>query len=148
MPRDPRLGERPFEQAAEIQGRSPAGEGFEIETFPLDLQNAEDGAPLPIRNAAPPPVPVELAQDQVLRARHEDPLTRLLELWRKPAPIELRSIEGSVTEHEEVHLQDCGLVDGIEGRAPADRVARDRNYVSGGERSMPGCTIRNAARLG
>ena len=68
----PRLRERSLDQIGELEDRGPMAQVREIESFPLDLEHAENIAPLPIRDAASLPVPAELAKDQVFRARNEE----------------------------------------------------------------------------
>ena len=80
----------------------------EVEPLGLNLEHAQYVAPLPVRDATSLSVPVELAQDQVFRARHEDAAARSLQRRRETAPFELRAVDRRIARHEEVHFNTIG----------------------------------------
>jgi hypothetical protein len=111
----------------------------------------------PVRDAAALPVPVELAEDQILRARYEDTPTRSLERRRETAPFELRAVERRIAEHrtrqrpaEEVRRTDS-LEPGMRGPrvcrighdfpAPPATGSRPAPPLCRSDRSNHGCPI-------
>src|SRR5262249_12425578 len=71
------LHERTFEEIERPASRRPAAHVGDVDPLTLDLQDAEQIAPLAVGGLPALPVPVELLHDDVLRAGDEDlPLLR------------------------------------------------------------------------
>jgi hypothetical protein len=91
--------------------------GF-TEAFALRLEDSKHVGPLPVRDSAALPVPLELAQDGVLRGLDGGEDGRLRRDPGRDAPRELELVELARTLHEKVHLEnDPERAAGAHGRA-------------------------------